>query len=168
MLDASGYSHRLPEADVYDSHDYTQGLEEFRVHHADTASGAPFINRRIRPNAPPVEFSIAYRGQPFFVSEFGGIWWNPDVAEDEDSWGYGDRPRSVEEFHERFEGLCRVLLEDPDMFGYCYTQLTDIFQEQNGIYRFDRKPKFETQRLHAVQTVRAAIELRAAGAGDSG
>ena len=47
------------------------------------------------------------------------------------------------------------------MFGYCYTQLTDIFQEQNGIYRFDRKPKFEARRLHAVQTARAAIELRA-------
>lgn len=161
VLDASGYSHRVPEVDVYDSHDYTQDVEEFRSHHAETGSGAPFINRRIRPNAPPLEFSIAYRGQPCFVSEFGGIWWNPDLAEGEDSWGYGDRPKSVEEFYERFEGLCRVLLEDPGMFGYCYTQLTDIFQEQNGIYRFDRKPKFEARRLHAVQTARAAIELRA-------
>ncbi|KKK93245.1 hypothetical protein LCGC14_2694790, partial [marine sediment metagenome] len=39
-----------------------------------------------------------YRGQPFFVSEFGGIWWNPKAAEDENSWGYGERPKNVQEF----------------------------------------------------------------------
>ena len=46
------------------------------------------------------------------------------------------------------------------MFGYCYTQLTDVFQEQNGIYDFDRRPKFDTPRLHAVQTRAAAYEAR--------
>ena len=158
VLDASGYSHRVPEADIYDSHDYTQEVEEFRAHHANTRSGAPYINRRDRPFGPSLEFSIPYRGQPFFISEFGGIWWNPDVVEGEDSWGYGARPKSTEQFYERFEGLCRVLLEDPSMFGYCYTQLTDVFQEQNGIYRFDRSAKFEARRLHAIQTARAAIE----------
>jgi len=44
------------------------------------------------------------------------------------------------------------------MFGYCYTQLTDIFQEQNGIYRFDRTAKFDTKRLHEIQSRQAAIE----------
>jgi len=161
VLDTSGYSHRVAESDVYDSHDYTQDVEQFRSRHAGTAGGDPFVNRRERPVGPPLEFSIPYRGQPFFVSEFGGIWWNPDLREGEDSWGYGDRPKSIEEFYERFEGLCRVLLEDAGMFGYCYTQLTDIFQEQNGIYRFDRAPKFEIGRLHAIQTTPAAIERRA-------
>lgn len=158
VLDASGYSHRVAESDVYDSHDYTQDPAAFAEHHANTAAGAPYINKRVRPNRPDVEFSIPYRGQPFFISEFGGIWWNPDVAEDEDSWGYGERPRTIEEFYARFEGLCRVLLDNPTMFGYCYTQLTDVFQEQNGIYRFDRTPKFNTARLRAVQMRRAAIE----------
>ncbi len=51
-----------------------------------------------------------------------------------------------------------MLLEDPGMFGYCYTQLTDVFQEQNGVYRFDREAKFDARRLHAIQSVRAAIE----------
>jgi len=158
VLDTSGYSHRVPESDVYDSHDYTQDVEQFRSRHAGTADGRPFVNVRDRPLGPPLEFSIPYRGQPVFVSEFGGIWWNPDLRPGEDSWGYGDRPRSIEEFYARFEGLCRVLLEDSSMFGYCYTQLTDIFQEQNGIYRFDRKPKFDAVRLHAVQMKPAAIE----------
>jgi hypothetical protein len=44
------------------------------------------------------------------------------------------------------------------MFGYCYTQLTDIYQEQNGIYTFDRRAKFDLARLRAVQSASAAIE----------
>ena len=43
------------------------------------------------------------------------------------------------------------------MFGYCYTQLTDVMQEQNGIYRFDRSVKFDMERIRAVQQQRAAI-----------
>ena len=158
VLDASGYSHRVPEADVYDTHDYVQNVEEFRARHAEARNGAPMINERARPAAPPLQVNIPYDGQPFFISEFGGIWWNPDLAEGEESWGYGDRPRTLDEFYDRFEGLCRVLLDDPSMFGYCYTQLTDVFQEQNGIYKFDRTPKFDAQRLHAIQTAPAAIE----------
>ena len=56
----------------------------------------------------------------------------------------------MEEFHDRFERLCAVLLDNPDMFAYCYTQVTDIFQEQNGILRFDRSPKFDMARLRAA------------------
>lgn len=91
-----------------------------------------------------------YRGQPFFVSELGGIWWNPDVKEGEDFWGYGERPQSIEEFYERFSRLCAILLDDPAHFGYCYTQLTDILQEQNGIYGFDRSRKFDMARIRAA------------------
>ncbi len=65
---------------------------------------------------------------------------------------------AIEEFYQRFEGLCNTLLDNECMFGYCYTQLTDVFQEQNGIYRFDRRPKFDLDRLKAVQTRKAAIE----------
>lgn len=159
VLDSSGYSHRVRNSDIYDSHDYTQDVKTFSKHHAGTRSGQPFINKRERRNADPVEFSIPYGGQPFFVSEFGGIWWNPDASVDENSWGYGERPKDIDEFYDRFEGLCRVLLEDPAMFGYCYTQLTDVFQEQNGIYKFDRSAKFDITRLHAIQSTPAAIEV---------
>jgi hypothetical protein len=107
-----------------------------------------------------LDWSIAYRGQPYFVSEFGGIWWNPDVKEGEDSWGYGERPQSLEEFYDRFARLCAILLDDVAHFGYCYTQLTDIYQEQNGIYRFDRSLKFDMARIRAAQQRPAAIERR--------
>jgi len=49
-------------------------------------------------------------------------------------------------------------LDDPLMFGYCYTQLTDVFQEQNGIFRFDRREKYDLARVRAAQQRRAAIE----------
>jgi len=105
-----------------------------------------------------VEWSVPYRGQPYFVSEFGGIWWNPNATAAEFSWGYGTRPSSIEEFYIRFEKLCDVLLGDRNMFGYCYTQLTDVYQEQNGIFTFRRETKFDMARIHAAQAKRAAIE----------
>ena len=92
------------------------------------------------------------------MSEFGVIWWNSD-QEHSQSWGYGERPKTIEEFYERFEKLCKVLLENKDMFGYCYTQLTDIDQEENGIYKYDRSLKFNVERLRKIQTVTAAIEI---------
>ena len=153
VLDTSGYAHRVPEADVYDCHDYTQDPEIFAGRHADVATGNPYYNGRDGQT-----WSIPYRGQPFFVSEFGGIWWNPEVRAGEDSWGYGERPQSIEEFYARFTRLCEVLLDDPAQFGYCYTQLTDIYQEQNGIYGFDRSPKFDMERIRAAQERPAAIE----------
>jgi beta-galactosidase/beta-glucuronidase len=153
VLDASGYSHRVPEADVDDAHDYDQVPETFAARHAGLASGQPYRNG---PADAP--WSIPYRGRPFFVSEFGGIWWNPDAKPGEASWGYGKRPASLDEFYDRFARLCGVLLDHPAMFGYCYTQLTDVYQEQNGIYTFDRRPKFDLDRLHRIQTRRAAIE----------
>jgi len=67
-------------------------------------------------------------------------------------------PKTLDEFYDRFKSLCDVLLDDPNMFGYCYTQLTDIYQEQNGVYFFDRSEKFDMTRLHKAQTRKAAIE----------
>ena len=44
------------------------------------------------------------------------------------------------------------------MFGYCYTQLTDIDQEENGLYKYDRSAKFDVERIRNIQTQIAAIE----------
>ncbi|HYF50717.1 MAG TPA: glycoside hydrolase family 2 TIM barrel-domain containing protein [Planctomycetota bacterium] len=151
VLDASGYSHRVPESDISDCHDYEQNPEKFKANQAGLSDGKPFHNGNGKWDVP-------YRGQPFFVSEFGGIWWNPEAKAGEDSWGYGDRVKSIDEFYARFEGLCAVLLEDKNMFGYCYTQLTDVYQEQNGIFTFTRGKKFDMARIRKAQTKVAAIE----------
>ena len=159
VIDASGYAHRVLETDVWDSHSYEQDPAAFARDMAGLAEGRPWENRRDDGAA----MSLPYRGQPYFVSEYGGIWWNPEAAaaagnDTAESWGYGQRVADEEEFHSRFRGLTEVLLGDPLMFGYCYTQLTDVFQEQNGIYRFDRTEKLDVARVRDVQLQVAAVE----------
>jgi len=155
VLDASGYSHRVPETDIYDSHDYEQDPTIFTATHAHVTEGKPFSNTH-----QGRAMSVPYHNQPYMVSEFGGIWWNAehDPGDRATSWGYGKAPQSIDEFYARFAGLCNALLDNPAMFGYCYTQLTDVFQEQNGIYTFDRQPKFDMERLRAIQERSATIE----------
>jgi len=161
VLDASGYSHRVPETDVWDSHNYEQDPAEFARQMAALADGAPYGNTGGHEERP---ISLAYDGQPYFCSEFGGIWWNPEAAaasagnDTNQSWGYGQRVADEEEFYTRFAGLVDVLLDNRLMFGYCYTQLTDVFQEENGIYRFDRTSKLDIPRIKAIQTRQAAYE----------
>lgn len=152
VLDVSGYSHRIADSDIYDCHDYTQDPQKFADRYSNITDQTIYRNE-----SESIE-SIPYRGQPYFVSEFGGIQWNPTANLDKASWGYGEHPATIEEFYERFEGLCSVLLENPEMFGYCYTQLTDVFQEQNGIYQFDRKSKFDVARLREIQLNRTGFE----------
>ncbi len=160
VLDASGYSHRVPETDVWDSHNYEQDPVEFGKQMAGLADGTPYGNTG--PEQRPI--SQAYAGQPYFCSEFGGIWWNPSTAssssgnDNTESWGYGQRVKDEAEFYERFTGLVDVLLDNPLMFGYCYTQLTDVFQEENGIYSFDRSVKLDVERIRAAQIRPAAFE----------
>lgn len=91
---------------------------------------------------------------PYLIDEFGGIKWNPSQqmeSTQNTSWGYGEPPHSLEEFYARLEGLVNTVLSLSDhVWGYCYTQLTDVEQEQNGIYYYDRSPKFDMKRIHAI------------------
>ena len=94
------------------------------------------------------------KDMPYLIDEFGGIKWNPaqqTESAQNTSWGYGEAPRSLEEFYARLEGQVDAVLSlSNDIWGYCYTQLTDVEQEQNGIYYYDRTPKFDMKRIHAI------------------
>ena len=148
VIDTSGYVHVL--TDVYDSHDYDQNPVTFAERHAPLARGEEPFRNNPQHDAP-------YLGQPYFVSEYGGIWWNPGQQDDK-SWGYGNRPRSEEEFLTRYRGLTEALLDHPKMCAFCYTQLTDVEQEVNGLYTYDRKPKFDPELIRAINVQPAAIE----------
>ncbi len=94
---------------------------------------------------------VEYSGQPYLVDEYGGIKWIVGQANSEISWGYGEGPRTLEEFYERLEALTDAILDFGDLVcGYCYTQLTDVEQEQNGVYNYDRTLKFDMDRIHAI------------------
>jgi hypothetical protein len=108
--EALGYSHRVPETDVYDSHLYEQDPNVFAKRMSGLAKGRPY--RNTLPDGRPM--SLPYRGQPYFCGEFGGVWWDPDAlpsasgSDDTASWGYGERPENEEEVYERFAGLVGV------------------------------------------------------------
>lgn len=95
-----------------------------------------------------------YHGEPVMISEYGGIGWNVDQT----GWGYGTAPKSEKEFLDRFAGLTRALMENQKLFGLCYTQLYDVEQEMNGLYTYQREPKFSIEAIAAVLTKPAAIE----------
>ena len=100
---------------------------------------------------------------PYLLDEFGGIKWvkgqdNRTSNNVNQSWGYGEPPHSLEEFYSRLEGQIDALISISDnVWGYCYTQLTDVEQEQNGIYFYDRSPKFDMNRIRSIFTKRPKI-----------
>ena len=46
--------------------------------------------------------------------------------------------------------LCRSILKSRTLSGYCWTQLTDTYQEANGLLRMDRSPKAPIEQLRAA------------------
>ena len=112
------------------------------------------IPERYRGNT---RWSISYAGQPYFVSEFGGIWWNPAGPQRTRTPGAMASGRAtIEEFYHRFERLCAVLLDDVNMFGYCYTQLTDILSGAERHLRL--RPRAQVR--HGAHPCRAAASGR--------
>ncbi|WP_236013315.1 glycoside hydrolase family 2 protein [Paenibacillus glycanilyticus] len=147
VIDTSGNFHVV--TDIFDVHDYDQNPETFRARYEPMKNGGEVFNTFPKRQQ--------YEGQPYFVSEYGGIWWNPD-QKDEKSWGYGDRPVSEEDFLARYAGLTDTLLDHPMMFGFCYTQLYDVEQEVNGLYTYDRRAKFDPDMIRRINSRKAAIE----------
>ncbi len=87
------------------------------------------------------------------IDEFGGIKWaeiDETQYSDGNSWGYGTPPQSKEEFYLRVRQLVEAIRNLPHIQGFCYTQLTDIEQEQNGIYNYDRTLKFDMERIRLI------------------
>ena len=87
-----------------------------------------------------------YTGQPVMVTECGGISFN---VEDTSGWGYTNAGR-VEDFYRIYHQVVSAMLESPVVQGFCYTQLTDVQQEQNGLLSFDHKPKFDCGVIRAI------------------
>jgi beta-galactosidase/beta-glucuronidase len=91
-----------------------------------------------------------FRGEPILITEFGGIAFE---TADPGHWGYRTVP-GAEELVERYEALVSALLESEVVQGFCYTQLTDVEQEINGLLTYDRRPKAELSRIREITTAR--------------
>ncbi|MBD3242673.1 MAG: beta-glucuronidase, partial [Chitinivibrionales bacterium] len=139
--DTSGYHHQ--RTDLWTVHTYNQDPSKLTETLRPT-DGAVFRNY------PDKE--CAYEGQPYIVDEFGGIKWIPEDRRPfaDNSWGYGNAPKTEEEFYTRLAGLVQAILGQKHICGYCYTQLTDVEQEQNGVYNYDRSAKFDMARVREI------------------
>ncbi|MDE6094884.1 MAG: beta-glucuronidase [Muribaculaceae bacterium] len=138
--ETSGNYHVI--TDLWTVHNYEQNPEKLAEYFVIKEDGR-------YPQLDPSR-EVAYGGQPFLIDEYGGIKWVDGAQFADNSWGYGDSPRTLEEFYDRLEKLTDVILAVPYMSGYCYTQLTDVEQEQNGIYNYNRTTKFDMDRIKKI------------------
>jgi beta-galactosidase/beta-glucuronidase len=120
---------------TFDVHEYEQDPEKFKAVFSELDSGIirEQLHRRFK------QTPVFDTGKSLFVSEYGGIAW----IEDGEGWGYGKSVESKNELLERLKGLTDALLENPYVMGFCYTQLTDVEQEKNGLMTYDRRFKFD-------------------------
>lgn len=147
VIDTSGNFH--VETDIYDLHNYKQDAVLFKTELDKLVDGEVWDPNVKRPQ--PLKWDCKI---PMFMSEYGGIRWS-----NLEGWGYGNAPTSEQEFKDRYKGLTDALLDNPTMFAFCYTQLYDVEQEQNGLYTYEREKKFDDMTFfHAVNTRKAAIE----------
>ena len=152
-IDTSGNFH--VETDIYDLHDYSFDPEFFKSNY-DRFVTENYLYEHVATYHPDRQH---YGGQPVFISEYGGIKWESDKSIK--SWGYGDDVKTPEEFLERYVGLTQALISNKKMFGFCYTQIYDIEQEQNGLFTYERGDKFSRdiyKKIKAVNQTAAAIE----------
>ena len=143
--------------DAYDVHDYEQRPEKLYEYYKDAKDGV--VKCQLWRKAPEKQ---KYNGLPIFLSEYGGIKWTEEQAnrqaggrkaseqDDTVSWGYGDEVCTEEEFFTRLRGLTEVIVNNDQIFGFCYTQLTDVEQEQNGALKYDRSEKFPAEKFAEI------------------
>ncbi|OXM87578.1 glycoside hydrolase family 2 protein [Paenibacillus rigui] len=88
----------------------------------------------------------AYQGQPILVTEFGGIAFKKSEWE---GWGYSGA-HNEDDFLQKLADVVEPLLQSPHVQGICYTQLTDVEQEINGLLTYDRTPKVPLEELKRI------------------
>jgi hypothetical protein len=152
-FETSGWTHTLPNPEVLDMHDYDGNGASLRERWLGNLS-VTSVPRSIPARYGSLKATLAKdRGVPFMVSEMGGIGWATGGG-----WGYGTGPKTLDEFYVRYKDSIDAMLDNPHLFGFCYTQLTDIEQEKNGLFYYDRKPKFDAKKLHEITSREAAYE----------
>ncbi|MFD1430246.1 glycoside hydrolase family 2 protein [Lacticaseibacillus mingshuiensis] len=135
------------DGDVIGIHNYSHGdsAESAAYHHfKDTLSTTEKILDQSSANWANFANGYTYQGQPIVLSEFGGIGFD---ASRKDGWGY-TRATSVDNYLSELTRVLDALQASECLWGYCYTQLTDVMQEVNGVLTKDREPKAPLEELH--------------------
>ena len=88
-----------------------------------------------------------YAGEPALLTEFGGRAMQSDAKGE--AWGYSGAAQNEEAFLKQLGSIMQGVYSC-NFQGYCYTQLTDVQQEVNGLLTAERKPKVDKQKLKAI------------------
>jgi beta-galactosidase/beta-glucuronidase len=138
VVSNDGWEHAL--TDLCTIHDYG-GVQDLSSRYATPESSVS-----ARPAKRPIYApGHGYRGEPILITEFGGIAFSGEG----EGWGYST-VADAEEFLKRYGALITALLQSETVRGFCYTQLTDVEQEINGLLTYDRKPKVELARIREI------------------
>jgi hypothetical protein len=80
------------------------------------------------------------------LTEYGGIAFDDGL----EGWGYQGKVKNEAEFLDRFKSITEAILQTGYFFGFCYTQLTDVQQEINGLLRPDRSFKVAPEKIKKI------------------
>ena len=147
VIDNEGWEH-TEATDLFAVHDYTAqyaGLVE-RWKNVEVKPGAALPSH----DRGYLALGQVYNGTPLYLSEFGGIAYIPEGAKvPQAAWGYSGVEKTAEAALERLRGQYKAIAESP-IIGICYTQITDVEQEINGLMTYDRKLKFDAKKLKEI------------------
>lgn len=142
VMDNDGWEHTC--GDLLTIHDYSPSADLLRKHFASLDS--------ILAMNPGGRSLFAdgwgYQGQPILVTEYGGVKYAPE-SEEEHSWGYCEADSSIA-FTKKYAELTLAILESSLIQGYCYTQLTDIETEENGLVTYERELKIPLETIRSI------------------
>ncbi|MBR4061364.1 MAG: glycoside hydrolase family 2 [Lachnospiraceae bacterium] len=146
-----GWEHTI--SDILTLHDYEKAGVVFKQRYSEykdeILKSEVFFNRFYAAFADGYE----YKGQPIIISEFGGIAYDNGDS----GWGYGGKETSIENFIQRFDDITTAIKELPHVCGYCYTQVTDVQQEINGLMDIDRNFKVEPEIIKEINTRKNSV-----------
>lgn len=138
-----GWEHT--KSDIITLHDYAECGEEFLSHWKDP-KGNLDGSHSFNGERYAIAKGFRYEGQPIIISEYGGI----AYGKEKDAWGYGSEETSEESYLTRLKNLTDAIKSLDFFSGYCYTQLTDVQQEQNGLMDMKRNDKISVQKIREI------------------
>lgn len=150
VIDNDGWEH-TDTTDLFGIHDYAARGERLVEKYSVLSQKQFDFPGNGRAALAP---GFKYNGSPVFLSEFGGIAYPlPGSPVPADAWGYAGVEKTPEAALERLRSLYTGIAKIPQIMGICYTQLTDVEQEINGLLTYDRKPKFDLKTLRDINNL---------------
>jgi len=146
VVDNDGWEH-TDRTDLFTLHDYARTGELMAAKYKILETDLREIPRNGRE---ALAFGYRYNGTPILMTEFGGIAFRAESTKTDNEWGYAGIEPTKEAMLQRLDGLVTALRGNSAIAGFCYTQLTDVEQEINGLMTYDRKPKATAEEFSRI------------------